>query len=71
MATAAAAKRIERQPTIERNEPAGRLFSDCFLGDSMHGYSMGMQGWNTGWIWMWICGVALVVVLALILRVRK
>ena len=30
----------------------------------MHGYGMGMQGWNSGW--MWICGLVLIVALVLI-----
>jgi hypothetical protein len=28
-----------------------------------------MQGWNNSW--MWVCGMVLIVVLALILRARK
>ena len=35
----------------------------------MHGYGMGMQGWNSGW--MWICGLVLIVALVLILRARR
>jgi Mg2+ and Co2+ transporter CorA len=35
----------------------------------VNGYSMGMQGWNYGW--MWICGLVLIVALILILRARK
>jgi hypothetical protein len=69
VATAAAASG-SKTPN-DRMKSTGReiVLSDCFLGDSMHGYSMWMQGWNTGW--MWICGLVLVVVLALILRARK
>jgi uncharacterized membrane protein YecN with MAPEG domain len=34
----------------------------------VNGYSMGMHGWNNGWIW--ICGLVLVVALVLIFRKR-
>jgi hypothetical protein len=33
----------------------------------VHGY--GMEGWNNGWMWMF--GVVLIVVLALIFRARR
>lgn len=35
----------------------------------MQGHNMGMQGWNTGW--MWICGLVLIVAVALIVRSRR
>jgi hypothetical protein len=35
----------------------------------VHGYSMGMQGWNSGW--MWICGFVLIVALVLVFRARR
>ena len=33
----------------------------------MHGY--GMDGWNTGWMWMF--GVVLIIALALIFQARR
>ena len=35
----------------------------------MNGYNMGMNGWNYGW--MWIAGLALIVVLVVIFRARR
>lgn len=35
----------------------------------MQGYNMGVQGLNSGW--MWICGLVLVVAMALIFRFRR
>jgi hypothetical protein len=35
----------------------------------VHGYNMGMQGWNSDW--MWIGGLVLIVALVLLLRARK
>jgi hypothetical protein len=34
-----------------------------------HMQSMGMSGWNYGW--MWICGLVLIVAIVLLLRARK
>ena len=35
----------------------------------MNGYGMGMQGWNSGWIWM--AGLVVIVAMVLIYRVRR
>jgi hypothetical protein len=35
----------------------------------VNGYGMGMQGWNSGWIWM--LGLAVIVAMVLIYRARR
>jgi hypothetical protein len=38
-------------------------------GCPVNGYGMGMQGWNSGWVWM--IGLVVIVAMVLIYRARR